>query len=281
MGPSALRLAGLNERIAELGYEVQDLGNVVVDQPESTPVGPSHARYLPQIANTCERLADMVERAADRNHVPVVLGGDHSIAVGTVSGMANHFRKQGRKMGLIWIDAHADMNTPETSPSGNVHGMPLACVIGHGPLELTEIGGPAPKVQPGCVALIGLRSVDDIERFSVRRAGVHPFTMRDIDERGLPNVIRQAIEIVTAGTDGFHLSFDMDVVDPAEAPGVGTPVRGGITYREAHLAMELICDSGKLASLEVVEVNPVLDEANRTAMLAVELIGSALGKRIL
>jgi len=281
MGPSALRLAGLNEKLTSLGYEVEDLGNVVVDQPESLPVGNPGARYLPQIAHTCTRLAEIVEQSADDGRVPVVLGGDHSIAIGTVSGMSRHFRKAGLKLGLIWIDAHADMNTPATSPSGNVHGMPLACCIGLGPRELTTIGGSAPQVEPTSVALIGLRSVDDVERFNVRGAGVHPFTMRDIDERGLRAVIIEAIDIVTAGTAGFHLSFDMDAVDPREAPGGGTPVRGGITYREAHLAMELMGDSGRMTSLEIVEVNPVLDEANRTALLAVELATSALGKRIL
>jgi len=281
MGPSALRLAGLNEKLTSLGYEVEDLGNVLVDQPESLPVGNPGARYLTQIAHTCTRLAEIVEQAADKGRVPVVLGGDHSIAIGTVSGMSRHFRKAGLKLGLIWIDAHADMNTPATSPSGNVHGMPLACCIGLGPSELTQIGGSAPQVDPTSVALIGLRSVDDVERFNVRGAGVHPFTMRDIDERGLRAVILEAIDIVTAGTAGFHLSFDMDAVDPREAPGVGTPVRGGITYREAHLAMELMGDSGRMTSLEIVEVNPVLDEANRTALLAVELATSALGKRIL
>jgi arginase len=281
MGPSAMRLAGLNEKLISLGYEVDDLGNIAVAQPESCPIGKTEARYLPQIALTCERLADMVESSAGKGQVPVVLGGDHSVAVGTVSGMSQHFRKRQAHMGLIWIDAHADMNTPSTSPSGNVHGMPLSCLIGLGPKELTDIGGYTPKVQPAHVVLIGLRSVDDIERLNVRGAGVHPFTMRDIDERGLPSVIREALDIVTAGTAGFHLSFDLDAVDPREAPGVGTPVPGGITYREAHLAMELICDSGRMTSLEMVEVNPVLDEANRTASLAVELITGALGKRIL
>jgi arginase len=252
-----------------------------VEQPEESPVGPSEARYLPQIAHTCERLAEIVEKATAEGRVPLVLGGDHSAAIGTVSGMSRHFRKAKRRTGLIWIDAHADMNTPETSPSGNIHGMPLACLIGQGPRELTHISGCAPAVQPGSVALIGLRSVDEIERLNVRGAGVHPFTMRDIDERGMVAVIKEALEIVSAGTAGFHLSLDMDALDPREAPGVGTPVRGGITYREAHLAMESIGDSGGMTSMEIVEVNPVLDEANRTALLAVELIMSALGKRIL
>ncbi len=281
MGPSALRLAGLNDKLASLGYEVEDLGNVRVDQPETTPVGPTEARYLPQIAHTCERLAEMVEQAADKGRVPLVLGGDHSIAVGTVSGMARHFSKTDRKSGLIWIDAHADMNTPATSPSGNVHGMPLACLIGMGPRELTSISGHAPAIDASKVAIIGLRSVDDVERFNVRGAGIHPFTMRDIDERGMVAVIQDALAIACADTAGFHLSLDMDALEPREAPGVGTPVRGGITYREAHLAMELLCDSGKMTSMEIVEVNPVLDEANRTALLAVELAMSALGKRIL
>jgi len=281
MGPSALRVAGLNEKIASLGYEVEDLGNIVVDQPENLPVGPTNARYLPQIAHTCSRLATMVEHAAEDGRVPLVLGGDHSVAMGTVTGMSCHFRKRGEKMGLIWVDAHADMNTPESSPSGNVHGMPLACVIGLGPNELVCLGGYAPKVDPANIAIIGLRSVDEVERQNVHSTGVHAFTMRDIDERGLRSVMQEAISHASNGTAAFHLSFDMDVLDPQEAPGVGTPVRGGITYREAHLAMETICDSGKMCSMEVVEVNPVIDEANRTALLAVELVMSAMGKRIL
>ena len=285
MGPSAVRLAGLNEKLAALGYQVKDLGNVVVDQPESLPSGPSHARYLPQIANTCARLADLVEKAADDSKVPLVLGGDHSIAIGTVAGMSRHFRKLDRKLGLIWIDAHADMNTPESSPSGNVHGMPLACCVGLGPAELTQIAGYSPAIEAGNVAILGLRSVDEIEGLNVRREGVHAFTMRDIDERGMRAVIEEAIQFAMANTHGaiggFHVSLDMDAIDPSDAPGVGTPVRGGITYREAHLAMELVCDSGLMASMEVVEVNPVIDEANRTALLAVELVLSAMGNRIL
>jgi arginase len=195
--------------------------------------------------------------------------------------MARHRRKASHKLGLLWLDAHADMNTPESSPSGNVHGMPLACVIGTGPAELTGIAGHVPMIHPDNVAIVGLRSVDDIERYNVRGAGVHPFTMRDIDERGMRTVMQQAIHAVSSNTSGFHLSFDLDAVDPDEAPGVGTPVHGGITYREAHLAMEMICDSGLMTSLELVELNPVMDVANRTAILGVELIMSALGKRIL
>ena len=281
MGPSALRVAGLNQKLAELGYLAEDLGNVIVDQPESLPAGPVHARYLPQIAHTCARLADMVERAADQERVPLVLGGDHSAAIGTVAGMSRHFGKTGKKLGLLWIDAHADMNTPDSSPSGNIHGMPLACIIGLGPPELTGIASHVPMVDPANVAIVGLRSVDNIEGHNVRGTGVHPFTMRDIDERGMRTVMQEAIHAVSSGTFGFHLSFDLDAVDPAEAPGVGTPVHGGITYREAHLAMELVCDSGLMTSLEMVELNPVLDVANRTAILGVELLMSALGKRIL
>src|SRR5580692_3378204 len=283
MGPSAVRLAGLHEKLAALGYQVQDLGNVLVDQPESLPAGPSHARYLPQIAHTCGRLADLVEQAANTAKVPLVLGGDHSIAIGTVAGMSRyvHRNEPSKKLGLLWIDAHADMNTPESSPSGNVHGMPLACCIGLGPPELTQLSGYSPAVDPASVAIVGLRSVDEMEGLNVRGAGVHPFTMRDIDERGMRGVIQEAIHFASLGNGGFHLSFDMDAVDPSDAPGVGTPVRGGITYREAHLAMELVCDSGFMASMELVEVNPVIDEANRTALLAVELAMSAMGKRIL
>jgi arginase len=281
MGPSALRLAGLDERIASLGYEVQDLGNVQVDQAESLPVGPQAARYLPQISHTCERLADMVYRAVSENKLTLVLGGDHSIAVGTVSGLSRHHRERGSRIGMIWVDAHADINTPETSPSGNVHGMPVACIVGIGPPEMTRIYGYAPKVDPRNVVLVGLRDVDRTEAPQVKGTGVTAFTMRAIDERGLRAVIEDAIQIASDGTAGFHLSFDMDAVDPDEAPGVGTPVRGGLTYREAHLAMEIICDSGRMLGMEIVEVNPVLDQANRTAVLGVELVLSAFGKRIL
>jgi arginase len=281
MGPSAIRLACLNEKLALLGYQVDDLGNVTVDLPENIPAGPVNARYLPQIAHTCERVAEMVELAMEQGRLPLVLGGDHSVAMGTVAGVASIYRKQEQKIGLIWIDAHADMNTPESSPSGNVHGMPLASLVGMGPRELTHIAGFAPKVDATNVAIIGLRSVDEIEGENVRAAGVTAFTMRDIDERGLRSVMQEAIARATSGTAAFHLSFDMDAVDPDEAPGVGTPVRGGITYREAHLAMETVCDSGMMVSMEMVEVNPVIDSANRTALLAVELVMSALGKRIL
>jgi arginase len=282
MGPSAVRVANINKRVASLGYAVEDLGNVAVEQPESLPEGPQDAKYLPQIAAACHRVAAIVEKVLGEGKTPLVLGGDHSIAIGTVAGVSRHFRKKKKKpIGLVWIDAHADMNTPQTSPSGNVHGMPLACCVGLGPEELTRIFGYSPKVQPQNVALVGLRDVDILERPHVRESGVRAFTMRDIDERGLRAVMEEALRIATGGTAGFHLSLDMDYVDPQYAPGVGTPVRGGATYREAHLAMEMICDSGHMVSMEVVEVNPVIDEVNRTADLAVELMMSALGKKIL
>jgi arginase len=281
MGPSALRVANLNGRVASLGYQVEDEGNITVAQRESSPEGPAHARFLLQIADTCRRLGLAVEKAATAGIVPLVLGGDHSVAIGTMAGISRSFRKRKKQAGLIWIDAHADMNTPESSPSGNIHGMPLACCIGTGPRELTHLFGYAPKVAPRNVALVGVRDVDQLEAPHVRESGVRAFTMRHIDERGLGAIMQEAIEIASSGTAGFHLSLDMDYVDPREAPGVGTPVRGGGTYREAHLAMEMICDSGKMLSMEVVEVNPVIDEVNRTADLAVELIMSALGKRIL
>jgi len=280
MGPSALRVANLNARVAALGYEVEDLGNIAVEQAEAAPADDRHAKFLPQIAAACGQLATKVQGALSRGYVPLVLG-DHSVAIGTVSGVSRHFREQGQRVGLIWLDAHADMNTPGTSPSGNIHGMPLACLLGMGPGALADLGGFHPKVAPHNTAIVGLREVDLTEKPHVRGSGVRAFTMRDIDERGLRVVMEEAIRAASDGTAGFHVSLDMDFVDPKDAPGVGTAVRGGATYREAHLAMEMICDSRNMTSIEVVEVNPVLDEANRTADLAVELIMSGLGKRIL
>jgi arginase len=264
MGPSAVRVAGLGSRLTALGHDVSDLGNVPVAQAES-------------VDDAGQALAD--------GKTPLVLGGDHSIAIGTAAGVSRFFRESNRTIGMLWLDAHADMNTPESSPSGNVHGMPLACCVGMGPGALARMFGFSPKVNPANVALVGIRDVDRLEAQTVRATGVRVFTMREIDERGMPAVIDEAIGIATQGTAqgtaGFHLSFDMDFVDPQYAPGVGTPVRGGATYREAHLAMEVISDSGKMVSMEVVEVNPVIDEVNRTADLAVELILSAMGKKIL
>ncbi len=282
MGPSAVRVAGLGDRLRSLGYRVHDRGNIPVAQAEALAnPGPSEARFLNEIAKACLDLANLVDESLAHRELPVVLGGDHSIAAGTVSGVSNFYRRQNKKIGLLWIDAHADMNTPGTSPSGNVHGMPLACCAGVGPEALVNLFGYAPKVDPRNIVLVGIRDVDQLERDHVRGIGVRAFTMRDLDERGMRSVMDEAMAIASDGTAGFHLSLDMDFVDPEHAPGVGTPVRGGATYREAHLAMELICDSGRMLSMETVEVNPVLDHLNRTAELAVELILSALGKKIL
>jgi len=282
MGPSAMRVAGLGARLRQLGHLVADLGNIQAPQAESLP-DPAHgdARFLDEIAEACRQLGEMVSNSLANRQIPLVLGGDHSIAVGTVAGVARHYREQDQKIGLLWIDAHADMNTPASSPSGNVHGMPLACCSGVGPSVLTDIFGFSPKVDPRRTVLIGIRDVDELERVHVKDIGVRAFTMRDLDERGLRSVMDEAIAIACDGTAGFHLSLDLDFVDPEHAPGVGTPVRGGATYREAHLAMELINDTGRMLSMEVVEVNPVLDHLNRTAELAVELILSAMGKKIL
>ena len=258
MGPSAVRVANLNERVASLGYQVQDLGNIAVDQPESLPAGSRRARYLPQIARACARVARLAEKAASEEKVPLVLGGDHSVAIGTVTGMSRHFRRKKQALGLIWIDAHADMNTPETTPSGNVHGMPLACLIGMGPRELTHLNGYAPKVHPKNVALVGIRDVDQLEKPHVRNSGVRAFTMRDIDERGLRTVMEEAVQIASAGTAGFHVSLDMDAIDPGEAPGVGTPVRGGFTYREAHLASEIPCDAGRAGHVSLGKTDSMI-----------------------
>jgi len=282
MGPSAVRVAGLGRKLTALGYSVADLGNIDVAQAESLAGhGPDNAKYVTQIAESCEKLARIVADSLAGRHTPLVLGGDHSIAAGTVAGVADFLRQSDQKTGLLWIDAHADINTPGTSPSGNVHGMPLACCVGQGPPELVNLLGFAPKVDAAHVALVGIRDVDELERGQLKNTGVRAFTMRDIDERGMRDVMRDALAIVSNNTAGFHLSLDLDFVDPEFAPGVGTPVRGGATYREAHLAMEMICDSSRMLSMEVVEVNPVIDQFNRTAELAVELILSALGKKIL
>ncbi len=281
MGPSALRVAGLQARIKQLGHQVEDLGNISVKQPEELLYGEKRAKYLEEIAEACKELAEIVQKTLEDGFTPVVLGGDHSIAVGVLSGVSAFFRKQQKKVGYVWLDAHGDMNTPETSPSGNVHGMPLAAVMGYGAPELTELLGFKPKVEPRNVALVGVRDLDAKEKRLVKDSGVHVFTMRDIDERGLREVMTEAIRFATDDTDGMAVSLDMDVVDPTDAPGVGTPVRGGVTYREAHLAMEMLSDSDAMVSLEVVEINPVIDEHNRTALLGVELVLSGLGKKIL
>ena len=281
MGPSALRVAGLQARLKQLGHQVEDIGNIPVKQPEEMPVGEKRAKYMAEIAETCKDLAEIVQKCLEEDFVPLVLGGDHSIAAGAVSGVASYFRKEKKQIGYIWLDAHGDMNTPESSPSGNVHGMPLAAVMGYGAPELVDLLGFKPKVEPQNIVLVGVRDLDLQERRLVKKSGVRVFTMRDIDERGMREVMADALKYATDDTDGISVSLDMDFVDPSDAPGVGTPVRGGVTYREAHLAMEMIADSDAMASMEVVEINPVIDEHNRTALLGVELILSGLGQKIL
>ena len=281
MGPSALRVAGLQARIKTLGHQVEDIGNIPVKQAEEQHYGEKRAKYLAEISDTCNELAATVQKSLEEGFTPLVLGGDHSIAVGTMSGVAAHYRKDKKQVGYVWLDAHGDMNTPETSPSGNVHGMPLASVMGYGPPELVELLGFKPKVEPQNLVIVGVRDLDAQEKKLVKKSGVHVFTMRDIDERGMREVMSETLKFATDDTGGIAVSLDMDFVDPMDAPGVGTPVRGGVTYREAHLAMEMIADSEAMASLEVVEINPVIDEHNRTALLGVELALSALGKKIL
>jgi arginase len=281
MGPSALRVAGLNACLRSLGYNVTDAGNLPTAIAEMHPEGPGKTKYIRQVAKTCRQHADFVEKALGEGWIPLVMGGDHSVAVGTVAGVASFHRKQGKKIGLIWLDAHADMNTPDTTPSGNVHGMPLAACIGMGSPDLTDIGGFKPKVCPENAALIAVRDIDPLEKANVLKSGLRAFTMRDIDERGMRAIMEEAIRAACNGTTGFCATVDMDFLDPEEAPGVGTPVEGGVTYREAHLAMEMVADCGAMLSFEVVEVNPVIDEHNRTAVLATELAMSAFGKKIL
>jgi arginase len=281
MGPSALRVAGLQSRLKQLGHTVEDIGNVPVKQAEEQPYGEKRAKYLNEIAETCRGLAEMTEQTLSEGFLPVVLGGDHSIAIGSCSGVSDFFRKQSKKIGYLWLDAHGDMNTPDSSPSGNVHGMPLAALIGYGAPELVELLGYKPKIEPRNVAIVGVRDLDPKERRLVKDSGVHALTMRDIDERGMREVMSEALRFATDDTDGVSVSLDMDVIDPSEAPGVGTPVRGGITYREAHLAMEMIADSEAMVSLEIVEINPVIDLHNTTALLGVEMVLSATGKKIL
>ncbi len=281
MGPSALRAAGLNAALQALGHQVEDGGNLYAKNPEEQHFGDRHAKYLNEIAQACNDVALRTERTLSDNFFPLSLGGDHSLAIGTIGGVSKFWRDRGRDVGLIWIDAHGDINTPETSPSGNIHGMPVAASLGYGPAAITEIGGFKPKLQPGASVLVGVRDLDAGERQIIRQSGTTVFTMRDIDEQGMRAVMEKSLALAAKGAAGFILSFDMDVMDPSEAPGVGTPVRGGLTFREAHLAMEMVSDSGKLLAFDLVEINPIIDIMNKTAILGVGLISSALGKKIL
>jgi arginase len=281
MGPSALRIAGLGERIASLGYSVVDDGDLEVPIPETRHSGDPHKKYVADIASVCRNLYESARGVLDEGGLPLVLGGDHSLGAGSVAATAAWAQAQSRKIGLIWVDAHGDMNTPSSSTSGNVHGMPLAALLGAEPEELATIGGFRPKVDPERTVLIGLRNLDDRERERVREAGIHVFTMKDIDRSGIAEVMERAIELASRDTLGVHVSFDLDACDPSVAPGVGTPVKGGLDYREAHMVMEMLADSGTLAALDLVEVNPTLDVRNSTAELGTELALSALGMKIL
>jgi arginase len=276
MGPSAIRYAGLEERLLGLGYDVRDEGNVQTAVAEATALRDERARFLPEIHDTCELIARRVADATSRGAMPLVLGGDHSVALGTLGGLASVHGPGG----VLWIDAHSDINTPETSPSGNVHGMPLAAALGIAGPGFESEAWPLPALDPKRVALVGTRLLDDGERSLLREAGVRVFTMSEVDRIGIERAVRESLDRIAGG--GFvHVSLDMDVLDPEIAPGVGTPVRGGLTYREAHLAMELVAESGLAGSLEVVEVNPILDRENTTAATAVELVASALGATIM
>ncbi len=282
MGPSAIHLAGLKSGIESLGHRVVENFALGVDTTqEMVAPGSPHARFLPEIAQVCSDLADRVEAALDKGWFPVVLGGDHSVAIGTISGLARYWRKRGQRVGVIWADAHTDVNTPETSPSGNIHGMPLAVLLGDGPEELVRIAGSEPALRAEDVCVIGARDVDQTERSMVHKLGLRVYTMSELDERGTATCVNEAIRRVTASTAGVHLSFDLDGVDPQHAPGVGTPVPGGLNLRESHLICEKVAQTGRLLGVEMVELNPVIDSENRTGKLAVWLILSALGKTIL
>ncbi len=281
MGPSTLRIAQLAARLEALGHTVEDVGNLRIPDRASLPEIASPLGFLPTIVDVCRDLAAATAQAIREGHAPLVLGGDHSLGAGSVAGVATAFAERGKRLGLLWLDAHGDLNTPTSTLSGNVHGMPVAHLLGYGDSAMAKIACPAPAVRPENVALVGIRDLDPAERDHARDFGIRVFTMREIDERGLKSVMEDALAITSNGTDGIHLSLDADWIDPDEAPGVGTPVRGGATYREAHLAMEMLADTARMASMDMVEINPVLDHYNRTAELAVGLVGSAFGLKIL
>jgi arginase len=281
MGPSAVRIAGLGERLASIGYLVVDKGDLAAPIPETQVERDPKKKYIREIARVCQKLYQQVYQSLAEGALPIVLGGDHSLAAGSVGASADYSVAQGGSLGLLWVDAHGDMNTPAITTSGNVHGMPLAALLGPEPAELARIGGRSPKVQPQTTVLIGIRNLDALEKDRIREAKVHVFTMKDIDRHGIAVVMKRAIALAGKGTSGIHVSFDLDVCDPAIAPGVGTPVKGGLDYREAQLVMEMVSDSGRLVGLDLVEVNPILDSQNQTAILGTELALSALGQRIL
>jgi arginase len=281
MGPSAFRIAGLAEQLTKLGVTVIDKGDVPSPIPEKKGAGDPRKRYVKEIARVCQRVFHTSLASFAEGAMPIVLGGDHSLGAGSVAAAAAHLRQGGKSLGLIWVDAHADMNNPSSSESGNVHGMPLAALLGTGPAELAHFGSTAPAVRANHTVLVGIRNLDETEKKIVRASKVHVFTMKDIDRLGIAEVMARAIALASRGTGGFHVSYDLDVCDPTVAPGVGTPVKGGLSYREAHVVMESIAESGRLTSFDLVEVNPTLDIRNTTAELGTELALSALGKSIL
>ncbi len=280
MGPSAIRIAGVTDRLRALGHDVTDVGDILIKNPEQQRIRNEKLRYVSEITRACTVAAHRVEKTLSAGAFPLVIGGDHAIALGTIAGVAAHAARQKKTLGVLWVDAHGDMNTDETTPSGNIHGMPLAASMGFGADILTRIGGVAPKVEPKNVVMIGTRDLDEGERKLIRHSGVHAYTMEAIDKHGMSWAMSRALRHLR-GVDMLHVSFDLDAVDPSVAPGVGTPVKGGLGYREAHLIMETISESGKMSSLEVVEVNPILDDRNASAEFAVEMLESALGKKIL
>jgi len=281
IGPAALRVARLQQRIEGLGYPVRDLGDMRLERPKSIPLVEEKLKYMREISNACEELAREVEGILQADELPLIVGGDHSIAIGSFAGAASYCKQREETLGLIWFDAHADMNTPETTPSGNIHGMPLAALLGYGAPELTNVAGFAPKLDPSLCVHIGARDIDPGERELIRKLGMRFFTMREIDERGMSACMDEAIKIASRGSGGYGVTFDVDALDPGDAPGSGTLVRGGLTYRESHLGMEKIAEAGGMRYLEIVEINTALDVNNKTAELGVELILSALGKTIL
>jgi len=281
MGPSALRIAGLQTKLESLGYKVDDNGDIKIEIMERQKIKNPKLKYLDEIIKTSKLLADKVEKVLAKGDFPLCIGGDHSMALGTISGIASYCKKRKYKLGVIWIDAHSDMNTDETSPSGNIHGMPLASLLGLGSDELVNLLGFSPKLDPENCALIGIRSIDEAEKVNIKKLGVPIYTMNDIDKLGIHRIIAKVLKQFREKVDHIHISFDVDSVDPSVAPGVGTPVSGGLSYREAHLLMETIAECGCMSSIEVAELNPILDHKNQSATFAAELIASSMGQRIL
>jgi arginase len=281
MGPSAVRIAGIGERLATMGCVVVDKGDIATPIPETQTERDPKKKYIREIARVCQKLYQLTGQSLEEGALPIVLGGDHSLAAGSVGASADFAAAAGREVGVLWVDAHGDMNTPSTTSSGNVHGMPLAALLGPEPAELARVGRRCPKIRAEKTVLIGIRNLDDLEKERIRAAKVTVFTMKDIDRHGIAAVMKRALSIATKDTMGIHVSFDMDVCDPGIAPGVGTPVKGGLDYREAHMVMEMVADAGKLMALDLVEINPILDNQNQTAILGTELALSALGMRII